>query len=110
MVYKNAETYLNEEFRKPILEELKGVDEEKVAKTMEIVDYLCDKYREVNGSAMFFNKKVENTPELFKEYTKFMCDNGYFRPIDYNSLEDEEFYDEVLEEEKWSALNVELKW
>lgn len=102
MIYKNAETYLNEQIRKPIKNELKGVDDKKVAKVMEIVDFLCDKYREMNATALFYDKKIDYSPELFKEYQKFMKENGYYKSVDYDSLEneEEEFFDEVLGEIK----------
>ena len=87
MYYKNAETYLNEEFRKPIKCYLRGVDKKTVRKVMNVVDYLCDKYREVNGIGLWYESEVEFKPSDFRNYKRFMREHGYLRPVDYDKLE-----------------------
>ena len=50
MYYSDVQTHLNEEFRKPIKHYLKGVSQKKQKQVMEVVDYLCDKYRFSEGN------------------------------------------------------------
>lgn len=94
MYYKNAETYLNEEFRKPIKCYLRGVDKKTVKKVMGVVDYLCDKYREVNGTALWYEEMADcNTSDsrsyksFLRSYMNFMRKRGYLNPVDYDKLE-----------------------
>ena len=54
MYYENVQTYLNEEFRKPIKCYLKDMPSDVKKNIMHVVDYLCDQYREVNGTALCF--------------------------------------------------------
>ena len=97
MVYKNVETYLNEEVRKPIKYYLKDVSPDKQENIMELVDYLCDRYRETNGTCLFYESKLPHDDERFKEWQQFMNEKGYLAPIDYDELED------VFTEEEFEA-------
>ncbi len=45
MTYESVEEYLNEEFHKPIKHYLKDTPKKTQEKVMQVVDYLCDKYR-----------------------------------------------------------------
>lgn len=88
MVYKNVETYLNEEVRKPIKYYLKDVSPDKQEDIMATVDYLCNRYRETNGTCLFYESKLPpHGNELFKEWQQFMNEKGYLAPIDYDELE-----------------------
>ena len=88
MYYENVQTYLNEEFRKPIKYYLKDMPSDVKKNIMHVVDYLCDQYREVNGTALFFEKKSTHTVEEFKEWRNFMVGKGHSLPCDYDSLDD----------------------
>lgn len=96
MHYENVETYLNEEVRKPIKYYLKDVSPDKQEDIMELVDYLCDKYRETNATCLFYESKLPHDDKRFKEWQQFMEEKGYIRPIDYDELEDV-FTEEELE-------------
>lgn len=96
MYYKNAETYLNEEVRRPIKHYLEGVDEKIVKNVMNVVDYLCDKYREANGTATFYELGTVLNHETYKEWQEFMLEKGYLLPMNYDELESP-YTDEELE-------------
>ena len=110
MYYSDVQTYLNEEFRKPIKHYLKGVSQKKQEQVMEVVDYLCDQYREMNGTAKFYEAKLKANTEHnasdslddFMGWRLFMNKKGYLKPIDYDTLEpiysDEEVEDMLSEE------------
>ena len=95
MLYENIQTYLNEEVRRPIKYYLRNVDEKTLKKVMSYVDYLCDKYREMNGIAKFYENKLEKI-ESFHEMMKFQEKEGYWNPIDYDKLKSP-YTDEELE-------------
>ena len=95
MLYENIQTYLNEEVRRPIKHYLRNVDEKTVKKVMSYVDYLCDKYREMNEIAKFCENKLEKI-ESFHEYMKFEDEQGFHNHIDYDKLESP-YTDEELE-------------
>ena len=99
MIYKNEIDYLNEEIRKPIRKLLKGYMVEN--EVMEIVDYLCDKYREVEGCCKYYEKELSK-PINTREFIDFIENNNYGRPIDYDNF--------LKEEEFWSAQNADEKW
>jgi hypothetical protein len=110
MYYSDAQTYLNEEFRKPIKYYLKGVSQKKQKQVMEVVDYLCDKYREINGTANFYEAKLKASTDHnasdslddFFEWRLFMDKNGYLEPIDYdavNPIYSDEEVENMLSEE-----------
>lgn len=83
MVYKDVETYLNEEFRKPMKHLLEGVDEEKVNEIMNVVDFMCNRYREMNSCAKFYESKLDKTPN-FKEFLEYQ--NKHNKYVDYDKL------------------------
>lgn len=87
MYYKNVETYLNEEVRRPIKYYLRGVDKKTAGKIMDVVDYLCDKYREANGTGLWYEKKAKFEPGDLRNYIRFMTKHGYLKPVDYDKLE-----------------------
>lgn len=106
-MYPNSAVWLNEEIRKPIKKLLKGHRTEK--RVMEYVDYLCEKYREMEC----YLKYCEEQDFKFKprEFTEYMLEN--YEPVDYDLLD--EFLDEWDEDENWgddllNAQNVVLKW
>ena len=84
MLYANVETYLNEEVRKPIKELI--TDKRIRREVMKVVDYLCDKYREMNGLALFYEKRVEDEKNAFKEWMEYASKNDIYRNYDYDSL------------------------
>lgn len=95
--YPNVETYLNEEVRRPIKHYLNGVDEYKSKKVMEFVDYLCDKYRELNAAGKLYEdfdmidkSKYPTVPEI----ACYIAEKA--KPIDYDNL-DCPYTDEELE-------------
>ena len=92
MNYESVEEYLNEEFRKPIKHYLKGVSQKKQKQVMEVVDYLCDKYREANGTALFYEdqypQQMPYKQRMFQEWREFMHKNGYLEPVNYDELDD----------------------
>lgn len=94
--YPNAETYLNEEIRRPIKYYLKGVDEKTVKKVMSYVDYLCDKYREMNFGAKFYEDTglVDVTKISVLDYSNYI--ETHVKPVDYDSL-DHKWTDEEME-------------
>lgn len=79
--YNNVETYLNEEVRRPIKTLLK--DSDKLNRVMEVVDYLCEKYRELNCFANFCESKNKNMS--FQEYMDYKQKN--MKDIDYDKLD-----------------------
>lgn len=87
MLYQNVETYLNEEVRKPIKALLKG-DAETRKDVMQVVDYLCDKYREMNGLALFYENHLENEKGLFREWLEYATEKEIYHSCDYDSLAD----------------------
>lgn len=87
MYYDNVEIYLNEEVRRPIKHYLEGADEKTAKKVMNVVDYLCDKYREANGTAVFYGYGTVFKHSTYKEWQEFMLEKGYLNPIDYDELE-----------------------
>ena len=89
MIYANVETYLNEEVRRPIKYLLK--DSDKLDDVMEVVDYLCEKYRELNCFANFCESKNKNMN--FREYMNYKFEN--MKLVDYDAL-DRVFSDEEL--------------
>lgn len=103
MTYESVEEYLNEEFRKPIKHYLKGVSQKKQKQVMEVVDYLCDKYREAGGTAMFYEEKLKASTDHsasesldnFMEWRIFMDKKGYLKPLNYDELEDVHSEDEM---------------
>ena len=90
-MYPNSAVWLNEEIRKPIKKLLKGHRTEK--RVMEYVDYLCEKYREMEC----YLKYCEEQDFKFKprEFTEYMLEN--YEPVDYDLLD--EFLDEWDEDE-----------
>ncbi len=90
MYYSNIETYLNEEVRKPIKHYLEDVPQSKQENIMRIVDYLCDRLRQSNGTCLFYEEKfLEGDNQIiFKEWQQYMEEKGYTKPIDYDQLTD----------------------
>ena len=90
-MYPNSAVWLNEEIRKPIKKLLKGHRTEK--RVMEYVDYLCEKYREMECYLKF----CEEQDFKFKprEFMDYMEEN--YEPVDYEFLN--EFLDEWDEDE-----------
>lgn len=100
MTYRTVEEYLNEEFRKPIKHYLKNTPKKTQEKVMEVVDYLCDKYRQAGGTAKYLEEN--GTVGDYLEWQAFMDEKGYLRPINYDSLDDvfsEEEMETMLGEE-----------
>ena len=97
MLYENVETYLNEEVRKPIKELI--ADKKTRKEVMKVVDYLCDKYREMNGLALFYERRVEDEKNAFKEWMEFASKNDIYRNCDYDNLPSPFDYEEEYEDE-----------
>lgn len=103
MNYETVEQYLNEEFRKPIKHYLKNTPKKTQKKVMQVVDHLCDKYRETGGTAMFYEEKLKASTDHsasesldnFMEWRIFMDKKGYLKPIDYDALDDAISEDEM---------------
>jgi enolase len=103
MYYSDVQTYLNEEFRKPIKYYLKDTPKKTQEKVMQVVDCLCDKYRQVGGTSKYFEELMgEIDFETFDAWTDYMEEKGYLKPIDYDALRpiysDEEVEDMLSEE------------
>lgn len=86
MLYENVVIYLNEEVRKPIKSLLKHSDKKTQKEVMEIVDYLCDKYRETNGLAAFYEEQLDQEKEMFKKWLDYASKNGLYRQCDYDAM------------------------
>lgn len=86
MFYQDCETYLNEDYRKPIKYLLRNVDKKTLNKVMELVDGLCDKYRLANGMASFYERKVD-VNACYKEWLQYIDDHGLMNGEDYEAIE-----------------------
>lgn len=95
MTYKTIEEYLNEEFRKPIKYYLKDTPKNTQCEVMQIVDYLCDNFRRLNGTAKYAE---EHCAVDFVEWEEYMNEKGYLEPCDYDALED------VISEEEMKVM------
>ncbi len=103
MNYRTVEEYLNEEVRRPIKYFLKDAPEETKSKVMSVVDWFCDRYREAAGTNKFYERnKTETSPVEFHEWGRYMNEQGYLKPLDYDAIPfvftNEEFL-EMLDEE-----------
>lgn len=117
MVYSSAEEYLNEQIRRPIKRYLKGVDEKTVKHVMKYVDFLCDKYREMNLCAKYYEDEglVDVKQLSAKKIAEYLGKN--LKQVDYDSLEnclsDEELEymldDEDENEELLEELNASVE-
>lgn len=87
MMYPNAETYLNEEIRRPIQYLLKDVDKKVVKEVMSYVNFLCDKYRESNLCAKFYEDSglIDVSKFKSKDYLDYLDKN--LKHVNYDELE-----------------------
>lgn len=96
MTYETVEEYLNEEFRKPIKYYLKDTPKETQKNVMQVVDYLCDKYRQSSGTSKYFEELIgEIDFEVFDAWQDYMEEKGYLKSCNYDELEDITFQEEM---------------
>lgn len=84
MWYPSIEKYLNEEFRIPIKE---AMEEGNFKEAMEFVDYLCDKYREMNFSIKYYEDKnmIDESKFKIRDFMAYIAKKA--PPVDYDKLD-----------------------